>query len=153
MASKMPKGKKSSRIDFSGFMDFAKDLDNINEKYLRKAVENALVKTKDYLNNETLKAMDSSKFNFKADGASIESLFEIENMSIEWNGYICKAFVGVDLSKAPQTLILAVKGSPRQAPDRKIYNAMKGKGKTKKQVEKIQEEEFYKVIWEGLIDG
>ena len=153
MASKMPKGKKSSRIDFSGFMDFAKELDNINEKYLRKAVENALQKTKDYLNNETLKAMDTSKFNFKNEGESIKSLFEIEDMQVEWNGYICKAFVGVDLSKAPQTLILAVKGSPRQTADKKIYNAMKGKGKHKKEVEKIQQEEFYIVLQEGLKNG
>ena len=153
MASKMPKGKRSSRIDFSGFMDLAKDIDNISEKYLRKAVENALVKTKDYLNNETLKAMDSSKFDFKDDGESIKSLFEIEDMPIEWNGYICKAFVGVDLSKAPQTLILAVVGSPKQSADRNIYNALKGKGKHKKVVMKIQEEEFYKVLQEGLLDG
>lgn len=147
------KSKRTTRIDFQGFLDYARELDQINEKYLRKAVENAMQKAKDYLNNETLKAMDSSKFNFKADGDSIKSLFEIEDMPVEWDGYVCKAFVGVDLSKAPQTLILAIKGSPKQAADRKIYNAMKGKGKQKKQLEKIQEEEFYKVIWEGLLDG
>lgn len=146
--------KNKARINFDAFLEYAKDLDNLGETYLRKAVENALQKTKDYLNYETLNAMLSSKkYNFKEGGESIESLHEIDAKPIEWNGYICKVFVGVDLSKAPQTLILAVKGTPKNAPDRNIYNAMKGKGKYGKEVAKLQQDEFYKVIWEGLTDG
>ena len=144
--------KRTARIDFSGFLDFANDIDQLGDVYLKKAVTNSMQKTKDYLNNETLKAMDSSKYNFEANGESVKELFKVEGMPVEWDGYVCKAYVGVDLSKAPQALILAIKGSPKQSADRNLYNAMKGKGKYKKQLEKIQEEEFYKVLMEGLDD-
>ena len=144
--------KRNARIDFKGFLDFANDVDKLGDAYLKKAVNNSMQKTKDYLNNETLKAMDSSKYNFEPGGESVKELIKVEEMPIEWDGYVCKAFVGVDISQAPQTLILAIKGSPRQSPDRNLYNAMKGKGKFKKQLEKIQEDEFYKVLLEGLND-
>ena len=137
--------KRNARIDFKGFLDFANDLDNLGETYLKKAVANSMQKTKDYLNNETLKAMDSSKYNFEPGGESIKELFKVEEMPIEWDGYICKAFVGVDLSKAPQTLILAIKGSPRQSPDRNLYNAVYG-AQTKKKIMEMQEQAFNKVL-------
>lgn len=144
--------KRGAKINFDGFLDYAKDLDNLGEKYLRVAVQNSLEATAKYMNDATRQAMNSSKFNFESSGDSQKELAKVEAMGIEWDGYIAKAFVGVDLSKAPEALILAIKGTPHNAPDKKIYNAMKGKGKHKKQVAQIQSDEFFKVLQEG-IDG
>lgn len=144
--------KKNFALKFDDFLDYAKELDQINEKYLKKAVNNALVKTKDYLNSESLKAMDTSKFDFNRTGESKEALAKIEAMPIEWDGYTAKVFVGVDIAEAPQALILALKGTPHHAADKNLYNAMKGKGKYRKEVDKIQQEEFFKVMQEALDD-
>ena len=142
--------KRTANIDFDEFLDYAKELDSIGEKYLREATEKAMIATAKYLNSETEAAMNKSKFNFKNTGDSMKSLKKVEAMGIEWDGYIAKTFVGVDLSEAPQELILSVKGTPHNAPDRNLYNALKGKGKHKKQVEKIQSDEFFKVLQEGM---
>lgn len=141
---------KRARIDFEGFLDLARDLDTLGEKYLKQAVTNALEKSAKYLNDQTRQAMQSSQFNFKSTGDTMKSLAEVEAMPIEWEGYIARAYVGVYIPDAPQGLILPLVGTPHHSADKKTYNAMKGKGKHKKEIEKIQSEEFNKVIQEGL---
>lgn len=144
---------KGFSLDFDGFLDLAREVDELGEGYLQEAVERAFTASKDYVNNEIESAMNASKYHFDGTGYSKgkakASLSKVEQLPVEWNGTTASAYVGVDLSEAPEMLFL-IHGTPHLAKDTKLYNAVKVKGKIKKEVERIQAEEFNKVIEEGI---
>lgn len=140
-------------LNFDGFLDFARDLDALGEGYLQKAVDNAFTATKNFVNAEVEKAMDSSPYHFDGQGyskgESKKSLEEVKAKPVEWNGTVATAKAGVNLSEAPQAIILAY-GTPHSAGDKKLLNALKVKGNIRKEVDRIQAEEFNKVMEEAL---
>ena len=148
--------KKGFSLNFDGFLDLARELDSLGDGYLQKAVDNAFTASKDYVNEEVSKAMDGSRYNFDGTGASSgrakASLQEVAEMPVEWNGTIATANIGVVTKDALEVLFLAY-GTPHIAADTKLLNAIKVKGKVKKEVERIQQEEFNKVIEEALTNG
>ena len=146
--------KNKFGLDFDGFLDFAKQIDELGDGYLQKATDNALTKSKEYVNAEVMRAMDASPYNFIAGqgyskGRSKASVEKVEQMPVEWEGTTAKAYIGVDLSKAPEAIILA-SGTPHIKPDTKLKNALKVKGNVRKEASRIQQEEFQKVIAEGM---
>ena len=148
--------KQGFSLNFDGFLDLAEEVDRLGEGYLKKAVDNAFAASKEYVNNEVSKAMDNSRYNFDGTGYSQgkakASLKEVEKMPVEWTGTVAKAYVGVRTRDALEVLFLGY-GTPHLAADPKLINAIKVKGKVKKEVEKIQQEEFIKVIEEALNNG
>lgn len=140
-------------LNFDGFLDLAKDIDAMGEGYLQKAVNNAFTATKDFVNAEVERAMASSPFNFDGQGyskgESKKSLEEVKAMPVEWNGTVATAKAGVNLSDAPQAIILAY-GTPHLSGDKNLLNALKVKGKVRQEVDRIQAEEFNKVMEEAL---
>lgn len=140
---------KGFSLDFDGFLDLAEDIDEKwsgSENALIPVVKWALDETKNYVNVEIGKALKDSKYNFTAgvgysQGKARESLIEVSQMPLEVVGNVVTAYAGFDLSKAPEVLILAY-GTPHLAKDKKLYNAIKVKGKVKKQVEQIQKHIF-----------
>lgn len=147
---------KGFDLNFDGFIDLARDIDSLGDGYLQKAVDNAFTASKDYVNSEIAKAMDSSRYNFDGTGYSQgkakKSLEKVSQMPVEWTGTVASAYVGVKTNEALEVLLLAY-GTPHLAADKKLLNAIKVKGKHKKEVEQIQFEEFNKVIEEGLNNG
>lgn len=148
--------KNNFSLNFDGFLDLTRDIDNLGEGYLQKAVDNAFTASKNYVNDEVEKAMDSSKYHFDGTGYSKgkakKSLKHIEELPVEWTGTTAKAYIGVDLKEALEIAFI-INGSPHTPKDKKLYNAIKVKGKIQKEVERIQQEEFSKVIEEGLSNG
>lgn len=144
---------KGFSLNFDGFLDLAREIDELGEGYLQKAVDNAFTASKDFVNNEIEKAMNASKYNFDGTGYSQgkakASLGVVKQKPVEWNGTIAKAYIGVDIAKAPEMLFI-IYGTPHMTKDTKLYNAVKVKGKIKKEVERIQQAEFNKVIEEAL---
>lgn len=159
-------------LDFKSFLDYAERLDNLGREHLKKAVENALIKSKEYANNSILEAMDNSDFAFKrneqsdrgvgliasgkgknrrATGKAIESTKEVAKLSVTWEGNTAIAYIGPDLQESPEALMLAL-GTPHIYGDRNLNNALKVKGKYRKEVSKIQFEEFKKVLEEAQND-
>lgn len=140
-------------LNFDGFLDLARDIDAMGEGLLKKAVDNAFTATKDFVNAEIERAMDSSPFNFDGQGfskgESKKSLEEVKSKPVEWNGTVATAKAGVNLSEAPQAIILAY-GTPHHSGDKNLLNALKVKGKIRKEVDRIQAEEFNKVMEEAL---
>lgn len=146
--------KNKFGLNFDGFMELAKTIDELGDGYLQKATENALTKSKEYVNTEVINAMDASPYNFvagqgRSKGRSKASAEEVEKMPVEWDGTVAKAYLGVDLSKAPEAIILAL-GTPHIRPDTRLKNALRVKGKVQKEASRIQQEEFQKVIAEGM---
>mgnify|MGYP003292123772 CR=1 FL=1 len=146
---------KGFSLDFDGFLDLAKELGELGDDVLKKAVDNALTASKDYANAEIEKAMNSSRYNFDGQGYSKgkakASLQKVRVKPVEWTGTIAKAYIGVDLHDAPE-MIFIMHGTPHMAKDKAIYNALKVKGKHKNKIQEIQKEEFNKVIEEALND-
>lgn len=148
--------KSKFSIDFDGFLDYARQLDELGREYLQKATDQALTKSKDYVNEKVIEAMDSSPYNFKGSGRSTgqakKSAVSVEKLPVEWNGTIATAYAGVSWYDAPEATILAY-GTPHIKGDTKLKNALKCKGSVRKEASRIQQEEFVKVLQEAMKDG
>lgn len=146
---------KGFGLDFNGFLDLAEDISNISNELLLDTAAKALEASRDLVNIEIGKAMKNSKFSFKkgegySQGAARASLIEVDKMPIEKDGTTVTAYAGVDLEKAPEVLILAVHGSPNEAKDAKLHQAIAVKGKVRKQVNELQEAIFSEALKEAF---
>lgn len=154
----MGKSQRGISIDFNGVLEMQKTLASLGGEVYKQAVVNALAASKDYVNGEILKAMEQSPYNFDGKGYSQEKakkgLSKVEKMDVEIRGAEAVAYAGVSFYEAPELWYLAHGGTPH-APivDQNLYNAVRVKGKVKKEVERIQQEEFTKVIEEALSNG
>lgn len=151
----MPKTKFD--LNFDGFLDLAADIDNLGNGYLQQAVTNAFTASKDYVNNAVDEAMEKSPYHFSrgqgySRGKAGMSLAVVRDMPVEWDGSVASAYIGVRLRDALEVTFL-IYGTPHLAADTNLRNAIKVKGKYKKEVSKIQLEEFTKVIEEALKNG
>ena len=149
--------KNNFSLNFDGFLKLAEDIDNLGEGYLKKAVDNAFTASKDYVNNSVAEAMSKSRYHFDrgqgySRGRAKASLEKVRNMPVEWQGTTAKAYIGVSLRDALEMQFL-IYGTPHIQADTNLRNAIKVKGKYKKEVSKIQLEEFNKVIEEALNNG
>lgn len=144
-------------LNFDGFLDLAEDISNLSNEVLAKAAVSAVEESRKSVNIAIGKAMRESKYNFEAgqgysQGTARESLIEISQKPTEVNGTVIEAVAGVDLSKAPEVIILA-SGTPHLAKDTKLYNAIKVKGKVRKQIDEIQKNIFNAALEEALSNG
>lgn len=136
---------KNFALDFSGFLDLAERISEAGgDDALKKATENALKATDEYLTAEIEKAMRSSPHNFERTGKTAGSLDK--NYDVEWTGTVAKAKVGFKISEGGLPSIFLAYGTPHIDPDTKLKNAMKGTGSYKKEIEEIQKAEFNKVM-------
>lgn len=154
--------KNKFSLNFDGFLDYANQLEKLGDQYLKQATENAMTKSKEYANEQIINAMSKSPYQFsqgregssgrKATGKAKKSVVEVSQKPVEWDGTICTAYVGADLKIAPETLILAL-GTPHIKADTNLKNALKVKGKYRKEMSLIQQQEFLKVIKEASENG
>lgn len=162
MAKKYGGGKMG--VNFDGFLELSRQLDEMGEGVLKRATENALTASKDYVNREVEDAMIASRFAFEngekssgtnkpATGKALASVREIAQTPVTWNGGVATAYIGGDLEHAPEIVILTSNGNPHFKPDARLKNAVKVKGKVRKEASRIQQAEFMKVLKEGLKNG
>lgn len=148
--------KNKFSLNFDGFLDLARQIDELGEGYLKQATENALTKSKEYVSGQVMEALETSRYNFKGTGRSHgttkKSAEEVAKMPLIWEGTMAITYVGVDWNEAPQATLLAY-GTPHIQGDTKLRNALKVKGKVAKEVSRIQQEEFFKVIEEAQNNG
>ena len=128
---------KGFSLDFNGFLDLAEDISNISNETLLEATAKALDESRKLVNIEVGKAMKASKYSFKkgekySQGKARESLIKVAETPIEVSGTEVTAYSGFNLEDAPEVLALAY-GTPHLEKDTKLYNAIKVKGRVKKQ--------------------
>ena len=147
---------KGFSLNYDGFLDFAEQLDELggNDALLNATVE-ALDKSKEYVNNAISEAMNASEYEFTkgsgySQGEARESLKQISQVPVMVEGTVVKAYTGVDLKDTPEVIVLAVVGAPDRAKDTKLANAVRVKGKIRKEVDKIQEQVFNEALKEAL---
>lgn len=138
---------KNFALDFDGFLDFARRVEELGESgALKQATENALKATDEYLTPKIENAMQASPHNFSRTGKTAGTLDK--NYTVEWSGTVAKAKVGFKISEGGLPSLFLAYGTPHIKPDVNLKNAMKGKGKYKKEISEIQKAEFNKVISE-----
>ena len=152
----MGKSQRGISVDFEGVLELQNILASLGDEAFKKAVVNALASSKDYVNSEILNAMEQSTYNFDGQGYSQQKakkgLTKVERMDVEVRGTEAVAYAGVSFNEAPELWYIA-HGAPHTPADPNIYNAVRVKGKVKQEVERIQQEEFTKVIEEALRNG
>lgn len=138
---------KGFGIEFNGFLDLAEQIDELGKgDALLAVVEDTIRYTKDFINSECEQALNSSKYSFTegenySQGKARASLEEVKKMPVEVNGTEVIGYAGFNLEDAPEVLPLAY-GTPHLAKDKNLYNAIKVKGRVKKDVEKLQGDIF-----------
>lgn len=145
---------KGFSVGFDGFLDLAEDISNISDEVLLQATVKALDESRKVVNIEVGKAMKESKYSFSkgegySQGDARESLIEVSKMPVEIVGNSVTVYAGVDLAKAPEVAILA-HGTPHLAKDKKLYNAIRVKGKIKNTIEELQKDIFTEALKEAL---
>lgn len=135
-------------LDFDGFLALAEKIDELQEGALKKATENALVATDDYVTKEVDKAVAGSRFNFNHTGKTKKSIDR--EKKVEWQGTKASAAAGFRISQGGLPSVFLMYGTPHIKPDTKLRAAAKGTGKHKKAIQEIQAAEFNKVVEEVM---
>nr|DAV36541.1 MAG TPA: hypothetical protein [Caudoviricetes sp.] len=115
------------------------------EKALKEAVEDALISSKDAVNDKIEKAMVKS--NLPAGGKYSITPHTIDSLrrdsQVDWSGYTGEIKIGFELKDSGLTSIFLMYGTPRHKPPMNkvpgLYEAIYGK-KTKKEIQEIQKE-------------
>jgi len=144
-------------IDFKGVNNLAKQIGELGDYALKQAVDNAFTASKEYLNKEISGLMEQSIYNFNrgqgySQGKSKASFEVVSKMPVVWSGNTAEAFIGVRLRDALEFQFI-IWGTPHMAADFRLHNAVKVKGNYAKEVSRIQQEQFNKVIKEALNNG
>lgn len=136
---------KGFSIEFEQFQALAEQLEQLaGMDGVIEATEKALIATDDYVTAEIDKAVASSKFDFDRTGKTKSSIDR--DKSVEWNGTTAIVKTGFTISKGGLPSIFLMYGTPKIKPDTNLKNAAKGEGIHRDKINKIQQEEFNKVI-------
>ena len=134
------------QILFNGFEDLAAEVDR-SDGDLQKAVDEALTETAKYIQSQVATAAAPYAAKGRkgyATGRMYGSI--IEDGLVTWNGHVAEVGTGFALNESNGWhSIFIMYGTPRMAKDTKVYNAIKG-AKTKKEIERIQQEVMQKYI-------
>ena len=124
------------------FSDYGEKLEAVGGN-LKRATEEALEKSKDYVNGELHKQMKKHNRSHKTD-KSIQ-----DNAKVVWSGFKAEINVGFDIKHGGMASIFLMHGTPRANKDQKLYNAVYGTA-TKKKITEIQQKVFEKAIKEAM---
>ncbi len=139
-------------IEFEEFKELEKQLEELaGLDGVIKATENALKATDDYVTAQVDKAIASSRYNFDRTGETKKSIDR--DRTVEWNGTTANVKAGFTISKGGLPSIFLMYGTPHIKPDSNLKNAAKGQGIHRDKINKIQQEEFNKVIKEVMEKG
>lgn len=142
----MAKAKLS--IDFEGYSILKRQLDELGGKATERAVDSALKASQQLIARQVSAAMTPHN-----DTGNLKKQIVTTN-PVEWTGDTASIGVGFNirgengLEGLPSIFLMygtKLHGQPHIKPDRELYNAVYG-AKTKKEIKKIQEEIFNKVI-------
>lgn len=136
--------KNKISIDFPGYELLKKQLDTLGGNATQRAVESALKASQQVVAEKVNAAMDPHT----KTGKTKKSI--VINSPVEWTGDTAAVGVGFDIKGGGLPSIFLMYGTklfgqPHIEPDRNLYNAVYG-AQTRKEILKIQEEAFEKVL-------
>ena len=136
--------KNKISISFDGYKDLKEKLDSIGGESTKRAVEGALKASQQLIARQANEAM----LPHERTGTTRKSI--VKDGAVVWEGDTASINIGFDLENGglPSIFLMygtKLHGQPHIKPDRELYNAVYG-SQTKKEIKKIQEEVFNKVI-------
>lgn len=139
----MPRKNKIT-VDFDGYDLMKKQLDQIGGNATKRAVESALKASQQVVARQVSAAITPHTMT----GDTKKSI--VKNDPVEWTGDTAAVGVGFDIKGGglPSIFLMygtQLHGQPHITPDRNLYNAVYG-AKTRKEILKIQEQAFEKVL-------
>lgn len=136
--------KNRLTVDFSGLEIYQKKLESIGGEATKRAFESALKASQNVVRQNVTAAMRRHE----ETGQTARAI--IKDSAVEWTGDTASIDVGFDITGGglPSIFLMygtQLHGQPHITPDRNLYNAVYGT-KTRKDILKIQEEAFAKVV-------
>ena len=142
--------KNKISIDFPGFQQMKKQLDQLGGDATKRAIESALKASQQVVAEQVSTAISPHTFTGRTKKAIIT------NSPVEWTGDTASVGVGFDIKGGGLASIFLMYGTklhgqPHITPDRNLYNAVYG-AKTRNEILKIQEQAFEKVLERAVND-
>lgn len=136
--------KNKLTVDFSGLEIYRKKLESIGGNATKRAFDSALKASQNVVRQNVTAAMQ------RHNDSGNTSRAIIKNSDVEWTGDTASIDVGFDIAGGGLASIFLMYGTqlhgqPHITPDRNLYAAVYG-AQTRKQILKIQEQAFQKVI-------
>jgi hypothetical protein len=131
-------------LEFPGLEEYAEKLDRLaGSGVLKKAVGEALEQSKNLVNEQLHEQMKQHRRTGHTEASIMDSA------KVEWSGNEASVEVGFDIAHGGLPSIFLMYGTPKQAKDQKLYNAIYGAA-TKRKIKQLQEEAFQKAIDEVM---
>lgn len=138
-------GKSKIGLQFKGWEEQIARLDKIGgSSAMKQGVEEALKKSKEYVNPQIEKAMHNLPAHGKYSRPHTVNTINNDNTVI-WEGMKGSIGVGFDFKESGPVSIFLMYGTPRMSPAKGLYAAIYG-NKTKKAIQEIQAEAVQKEI-------
>lgn len=131
--------KNRMGLQFDGWEETITKLNSLaGNSGTAKAVEEALISSKEYVNEQLDKAVISASLPAKGKYSTGDTRKSINKDSVvQWQGQTASIKVGFDFKKSGTTSIFLMYGTPKMKPAKGLKNAVYGT-KTKKEIAEIQ---------------
>jgi hypothetical protein len=143
--------KAKMGLKFDGWEETITKLNNLaGDNITKKAVSEALTKSKEYVNEGIEKAVISGSLPAKGKFSTGDTKSSINRDSdVTWQGQTASIKVGFDFKKSGTTSIFLMYGTPKMKPAKGLKNAIYG-SKARKEIAEIQSEIINKHIKEVM---
>ena len=143
--------KNRMGLQFDGWEETITKLNNLaGNSGTAKAVSEALIKSKEYVNEGIEKAVNSGSLPAKGKYSTGDTKSSINRDSeVQWQGQTASIKVGFDFKKSGTTSIFLMYGTPKMKPAKGLKNAIYG-SKARKEIAEIQSEIINKHIKEVM---
>lgn len=139
--------KAKMGLQFDGWEETITKLNNLaGDKVTKKAVSEALIKSKEYVNVGIEKAVTSGSLPAKGKYSIGDTKDSINrDKEVTWQGQTGTIKVGFDFKKSGTTSIFLMYGTPKMKPAKGLKTAIYG-SKARKEIAEIQSEIINKYI-------
>lgn len=143
--------KNRMGLQFDGWEETITKLNNLaGNKVTAKAVEEALIKSKEYVNVGIEKAVSSGSLPAKGKFSTGDTKDSINrDKEVTWQGQTGSIKVGFDFKKSGTTSIFLMYGTPKMKPAKGLKSAIYG-SKARKEIAEIQSEIINRYIREVM---
>lgn len=143
--------KAKMGLQFDGWEETITKLNNLaGDKVTKKAVSEALIKSKEHVNVGIEKAVNSGSLPAKGKYSTGDTKGSINrDGEVTWQGQTASIKVGFDFKKSGTTSIFLMYGTPKMKPAKGLKSAIYG-SKAKKEIAEIQSEIINKHIKEVM---
>ncbi len=143
--------KSKIGLQFDGWEETIAKLDNLaGDKVTKKAVSEALIKSKEHVNVGIEKAVSNGSLPAKGKYSTGDTKDSINrDKEVTWQGQTGTIKVGFDFKKSGTTSIFLMYGTPKMKPAKGLKTAIYG-SKARKEIAEIQSEIINKHIKEVM---